>query len=66
MKSKWFQYYIYDCRSDRTAGIINADSEDEAIDIFKKHYRGMLRTFIRWTIEEVQFENGITEIYYGG
>lgn len=66
MKNKWFRYYIYDNRSDRTAGIINADSEEEAIDIFKKYYQGAIHAFIRWTIEEVRFENNIIEIYYGG
>ena len=66
MKSKWFRYYIYDNRGDRTAGIINADDEEEAIKIFKKYYRGMLRAFIHWNIEEIKFEDGIKEIYYGG
>lgn len=65
MKEKWFEYSIQDDRTDYTAGIINADSYDEAVAIFKKYYSGCLKSFIRWSIEEFQFENGIKEVFYG-
>ena len=65
MKSKYYRYYWYNSRRcERTIGIINADSEDEARDILKAILHWVDITEIK--IEEVKFKNGFIEIYYGG
>lgn len=64
MKNKFFRYYLY-LYSERTVGIINADDEEEAWDIIKKNY-GKHLPVEKFKVEEVVFDDGMIELYYGG
>lgn len=63
MKSKFFRYYLY-LYSERTIGIINADSVEEAKDILKTRYTEIATE--KFKVQEVAFDRGMIELYYGG
>lgn len=62
MKNKYFRYFFREYE-ETTVGVINADDEQEAREIFKLNYKDVFSDVI---IEEIEFKNNCCELYYGG
>ena len=59
-----FYRYSFMNWGDRTVGLIMANSKEEAEKIFERKY-GEYCYIDEANIEEVQFRNGVCEVYYG-